>query len=125
MDVYFKKFNCVIIPRANRFDTLNTVFFSSRYVGNLSRDVTEILILQLFTQIGPCKSCKMITEVSSKYFRCHPYKTPILSGHILWLKSLPHTFGNVNQQFESWSQNSGTKHLNFCVLTLSPAAHKH
>lgn len=35
-----------------------------RYVGNLSRDVTEILILQLFTQIGPCKSCKMITEVS-------------------------------------------------------------
>uniref|UniRef100_A0A7N8WZR8 Nucleolysin TIAR n=1 Tax=Mastacembelus armatus TaxID=205130 RepID=A0A7N8WZR8_9TELE len=34
------------------------------YVGNLSRDVTEILILQLFTQIGPCKSCKMITEVS-------------------------------------------------------------
>uniref|UniRef100_A0A4W5NP45 Nucleolysin TIAR n=1 Tax=Hucho hucho TaxID=62062 RepID=A0A4W5NP45_9TELE len=35
------------------------------YVGNLSRDVTEILILQLFTQIGPCKSCKMITEQSS------------------------------------------------------------
>uniref|UniRef100_A0A8C7RM58 TIA1 cytotoxic granule-associated RNA binding protein-like 1 n=1 Tax=Oncorhynchus mykiss TaxID=8022 RepID=A0A8C7RM58_ONCMY len=34
----------------------------SKYVGNLSRDVTEILILQLFTQIGPCKSCKMITE---------------------------------------------------------------
>ncbi|KTG44833.1 hypothetical protein cypCar_00013330 [Cyprinus carpio] len=32
------------------------------YVGNLSRDVTENLILQLFTQIGPCKSCKMITE---------------------------------------------------------------
>ncbi|TNN34615.1 Nucleolysin TIAR [Liparis tanakae] len=32
------------------------------YVGNLSRDVTEILILQLFTQIGPCRSCKMITE---------------------------------------------------------------
>ncbi|XP_077093131.1 nucleolysin TIAR isoform X1 [Siphateles boraxobius] len=34
------------------------------YVGNLSRDVTENLILQLFTQIGPCKSCKMITEQS-------------------------------------------------------------
>ncbi|XP_007903833.1 nucleolysin TIAR isoform X1 [Callorhinchus milii] len=32
------------------------------YVGNLSRDVTEALILQLFSQIGPCKSCKMITE---------------------------------------------------------------
>uniref|UniRef100_I3JVP6 Nucleolysin TIAR n=1 Tax=Oreochromis niloticus TaxID=8128 RepID=I3JVP6_ORENI len=30
------------------------------YVGNLSRDVTEILILQLFTQIGPCKSCWVI-----------------------------------------------------------------
>ncbi|MBZ3883849.1 Nucleolysin TIAR [Sciurus carolinensis] len=37
-------------------------FFSFRYVGNLSRDVTEVLILQLFSQIGPCKSCKMITE---------------------------------------------------------------
>ncbi|XP_062376076.1 nucleolysin TIAR isoform X2 [Sardina pilchardus] len=35
------------------------------YVGNLSRDVTENLILQLFTQIGPCKSCKMITEHTS------------------------------------------------------------
>ncbi|KAG7229938.1 hypothetical protein INR49_009658 [Caranx melampygus] len=35
------------------------------YVGNLSRDVTEILILQLFTQIGPCRSCKMITEHTS------------------------------------------------------------
>ncbi|KAM8852623.1 nucleolysin TIAR [Synchiropus picturatus] len=35
------------------------------YVGNLSREVTEILILQLFTQIGPCRSCKMITEHTS------------------------------------------------------------
>ncbi|XP_026560652.1 nucleolysin TIAR isoform X3 [Pseudonaja textilis] len=35
---------------------------TARYVGNLSRDVTEVLILQLFSQIGPCKSCKMITE---------------------------------------------------------------
>uniref|UniRef100_A0A671Y4F3 Nucleolysin TIAR n=2 Tax=Sparus aurata TaxID=8175 RepID=A0A671Y4F3_SPAAU len=43
-----------------------TFSLPSRYVGNLSRDVTEILILQLFTQIGPCKSCKMITEVSNE-----------------------------------------------------------
>uniref|UniRef100_A0A8C5I3R7 RRM domain-containing protein n=1 Tax=Gouania willdenowi TaxID=441366 RepID=A0A8C5I3R7_GOUWI len=35
------------------------------YVGNLSRDVTEILVMQLFAQIGPCKSCKMITEHTS------------------------------------------------------------
>uniref|UniRef100_A0A8C6Q7M3 Nucleolysin TIAR n=1 Tax=Nothobranchius furzeri TaxID=105023 RepID=A0A8C6Q7M3_NOTFU len=35
------------------------------YVGNLSWDVTEVLILQLFSQIGPCKSCKMITEHTS------------------------------------------------------------
>ncbi|CAG04721.1 unnamed protein product, partial [Tetraodon nigroviridis] len=34
----------------------------TRYVGNLSREVTEILILQLFSQIGPCRSCKMITD---------------------------------------------------------------
>uniref|UniRef100_A0A3B4BID0 RRM domain-containing protein n=1 Tax=Periophthalmus magnuspinnatus TaxID=409849 RepID=A0A3B4BID0_9GOBI len=32
------------------------------YVGNLSRDVTEPLIVQVFTQIGPCKSCKMIID---------------------------------------------------------------
>ncbi|NWS78769.1 TIA1 protein, partial [Crotophaga sulcirostris] len=37
---------------------------SSRYVGNLSRDVTEALILQLFSQIGPCKSCKMIMDTA-------------------------------------------------------------
>uniref|UniRef100_A0A8C7CRG7 RRM domain-containing protein n=1 Tax=Oncorhynchus kisutch TaxID=8019 RepID=A0A8C7CRG7_ONCKI len=34
------------------------------YVGNLSRDVTEPLILQVFTQIGPCKSCKMIFDTA-------------------------------------------------------------
>ncbi|XP_069773708.1 cytotoxic granule associated RNA binding protein TIA1 isoform X2 [Narcine bancroftii] len=38
---------------------------STRYVGNLSRDVTEALILQLFSQIGPCKSCKMIVETGN------------------------------------------------------------
>uniref|UniRef100_A0AAY4B608 RRM domain-containing protein n=1 Tax=Denticeps clupeoides TaxID=299321 RepID=A0AAY4B608_9TELE len=32
------------------------------YVGNLSRDVTEALIMQVFSQIGPCKSCKMIAD---------------------------------------------------------------
>nr|XP_006817563.1 PREDICTED: nucleolysin TIA-1 isoform p40-like isoform X5 [Saccoglossus kowalevskii] len=32
------------------------------YVGNLDRQVTEAFILQLFGQIGPCKSCKMIAE---------------------------------------------------------------
>ena len=36
----------------------------SRYVGNLSRDVTEALILQLFSQIGPCKNCKMIMDTA-------------------------------------------------------------
>ncbi|XP_014351112.1 nucleolysin TIA-1 isoform X2 [Latimeria chalumnae] len=36
------------------------------YVGNLSRDVTEALILQLFSQIGPCKSCKMIMDGENK-----------------------------------------------------------
>ncbi|CAG5867688.1 unnamed protein product, partial [Menidia menidia] len=34
------------------------------YVGNLSRDVTEALILELFGQIGPCKSCKMIVDTA-------------------------------------------------------------
>uniref|UniRef100_A0A3Q2QBL6 Nucleolysin TIA-1 n=1 Tax=Fundulus heteroclitus TaxID=8078 RepID=A0A3Q2QBL6_FUNHE len=34
------------------------------YVGNLSRDVTEPLILQVFQQIGPCKSCKMINDTA-------------------------------------------------------------
>uniref|UniRef100_A0A8C7N0N6 Nucleolysin TIA-1 n=1 Tax=Oncorhynchus kisutch TaxID=8019 RepID=A0A8C7N0N6_ONCKI len=34
------------------------------YVGNLSRDVTEALIMQLFGQIGPCKSCKMIVDTA-------------------------------------------------------------
>ncbi|XP_008333656.1 nucleolysin TIA-1-like isoform X3 [Cynoglossus semilaevis] len=34
------------------------------YVGNLSREVTEPLILQVFTQMGPCKSCKMIVDAA-------------------------------------------------------------
>ncbi|XP_044117259.1 nucleolysin TIA-1 isoform X9 [Neovison vison] len=38
--------------------------YKSRYVGNLSRDVTEALILQLFSQIGPCKNCKMIMDTA-------------------------------------------------------------
>uniref|UniRef100_A0A8C9DQ40 Cytotoxic granule associated RNA binding protein TIA1 n=2 Tax=Lemuridae TaxID=9445 RepID=A0A8C9DQ40_PROSS len=42
---------------------VNCFSFCFRYVGNLSRDVTEALILQLFSQIGPCKNCKMIMDV--------------------------------------------------------------
>lgn len=34
-----------------------------RYVGNLDPSVTETLIMALFGQIGPCKSCKIIHEV--------------------------------------------------------------
>ena len=45
------------------------VFVSlSRYVGNLCRDVTEALIVEVFGQIGPCKSCKMIADVSHLHF---------------------------------------------------------
>lgn len=32
------------------------------YVGNLSEGVSEEFLLTLFSQIGPCKSCKMIYE---------------------------------------------------------------
>lgn len=54
------------IDRVFQFAVLFCVF---RYVGNLSRDVTEALILQVFSQIGPCKSCKMIIDVSWKNIR--------------------------------------------------------
>ncbi len=33
-------------------------------MGNLHPSVTEDLILALFSQIGPCKGCKIIHEVS-------------------------------------------------------------
>lgn len=45
------------------FSFSGSLCFFSRYVGNLSREVTEPLILQVFTQMGPCKSCKMIVDV--------------------------------------------------------------
>lgn len=53
---------------ATRYDWLSAScsLLLFRYVGNLSRDVTEALILQVFSQIGPCKSCKMIIDVSFK-----------------------------------------------------------
>ncbi|XP_036867101.1 nucleolysin TIAR isoform X1 [Manis javanica] len=50
------------LPRSYPLQHLVHCLEHKRYVGNLSRDVTEVLILQLFSQIGPCKSCKMITE---------------------------------------------------------------
>lgn len=34
------------------------------YVGNLDPSVTETLIMALFGQIGPCKSCKIIHETT-------------------------------------------------------------
>ncbi|CAF1545800.1 unnamed protein product [Didymodactylos carnosus] len=37
----------------------------AKYVGNLENTVTEDLLLALFTQIGPCKGCKIIHEVRS------------------------------------------------------------
>uniref|UniRef100_A0A3Q1EN00 Nucleolysin TIAR n=1 Tax=Acanthochromis polyacanthus TaxID=80966 RepID=A0A3Q1EN00_9TELE len=42
------------------------------YVGNLSRDVTEALILELFGQIGPCKSYGVIMLVET----CTPGHDP-------------------------------------------------
>ena len=32
-------------------------------MGNLDPNVSESLILELFSVIGPCKSCKMIPDV--------------------------------------------------------------
>lgn len=52
-----------------------SAFLSFRYVGNLSRDVTEALIMQLFGQIGPCKSCKMIVDVSQSHSGSRPVPT--------------------------------------------------
>ncbi|XP_052773737.1 nucleolysin TIAR-like isoform X10 [Mya arenaria] len=37
------------------------------YVGNLDPSVTEGLIMTLFGQIGPCKSCKIILETSTAF----------------------------------------------------------
>ena len=48
-------------------DTVQSLFAISRYVGNLHPSVTEELILALFSQIGPCKGCKIIHEVSKTY----------------------------------------------------------
>ena len=42
-------------------------FYFKSYVGNLSPHVTEELLLALFGQIGECKSCKIIHEVSAHY----------------------------------------------------------
>lgn len=53
----------MLLPVWQRLSSLISLL-GCRYVGNLSRDVTEPLILQVFTQIGPCKSCKMIVDVS-------------------------------------------------------------
>lgn len=50
--------------RIDRVSQCAVLFCVFRYVGNLSRDVTEALILQVFSQIGPCKNCKMIIDVS-------------------------------------------------------------
>ncbi|XP_060064558.1 nucleolysin TIAR-like isoform X1 [Ylistrum balloti] len=44
------------------------------YVGNLDPSVTESLIIALFGQIGPCKSCKIIHEVSGTF---QPETTPV------------------------------------------------
>uniref|UniRef100_H2Z818 RRM domain-containing protein n=1 Tax=Ciona savignyi TaxID=51511 RepID=H2Z818_CIOSA len=37
-------------------------FPKTLYVGNLDPLVSESLIMELFGVIGPCKSCKMITD---------------------------------------------------------------
>jgi len=36
----------------------------SRYVGNLDPSVTEELLVTLFGNLGSCKGCKIIREVS-------------------------------------------------------------
>ncbi|XP_062817074.1 cytotoxic granule associated RNA binding protein TIA1 isoform X6 [Anolis carolinensis] len=51
-------------PLASPRLTMEDEMPKTLYVGNLSRDVTEALILQLFSQIGPCKNCKMIMDTA-------------------------------------------------------------
>lgn len=63
-------------------------FLSFRYVGNLSRDVTEALIMQLFGQIGPCKSCKMIVDVSESPSGSRPVLSHCSTNAFPLIKSL-------------------------------------
>lgn len=74
----------VMLTKITFFEMKSTSSFIFRYVGNLSRDVTEILILQLFTQIGPCKSCKMITEVNSHTCGFTYYWDLLLENQVQW-----------------------------------------
>uniref|UniRef100_A0A8C6FRE9 RRM domain-containing protein n=1 Tax=Moschus moschiferus TaxID=68415 RepID=A0A8C6FRE9_MOSMO len=95
------------------------------YVGNLSRDVTEVLILQLFSQIGPCKSCKMITEHTSNDPYCFvefyehrdaAAALAAMNGRKIWGKEV-----KVNWATTPSSQKKDTSnHFHVFVGDLSP-----
>jgi uncharacterized membrane protein YfcA len=44
----------------------NIIMFYLSYVGNLDPSVTEELLVTLFGQLGACKGCKLIHEVSEQ-----------------------------------------------------------
>jgi len=54
----------VIVIYTQRYLIKISCFCLFRYVGNLDPAVTEDLLMALFGQIGQCKSCKIINEVS-------------------------------------------------------------
>ncbi|KAM4635682.1 cytotoxic granule associated RNA binding protein TIA1 isoform 3-T3 [Polymixia lowei] len=107
------------------------------YVGNLSRDVTEALIMQLFGQIGPCKSCKMIVDTAGNDPYCfvefyeHRHATASLAamnGRKIMGKEVKVNWATTpsNQKKDTsrlgdWTNTSGiSDHFHVFVGDLSP-----
>uniref|UniRef100_H3D7H4 TIA1 cytotoxic granule-associated RNA binding protein n=1 Tax=Tetraodon nigroviridis TaxID=99883 RepID=H3D7H4_TETNG len=98
------------------------------YVGNLSRDVTEALILELFGQIGPCKSCKMIVDTAGHDPYCfvefyeHRHATATIAamnGRKILGKEV-----KVNWATTPTSQKKDTS-ISIILLKFSSASHFH
>ncbi|CAF1019698.1 unnamed protein product [Didymodactylos carnosus] len=95
------------------------------YVGNLENTVTEDLLLALFTQIGPCKGCKIIHEPGNDPYAFIEFNEHQIAAHALLAMNKRLCMGK--EMKVNWATTSGhqskvdtSKHFHIFVGDLAP-----
>eukprot|EP00252_Welwitschia_mirabilis_P000999 TRINITY_DN10984_c0_g1_i1.p1 TRINITY_DN10984_c0_g1~~TRINITY_DN10984_c0_g1_i1.p1 ORF type:complete len:472 (-),score=109.05 TRINITY_DN10984_c0_g1_i1:112-1527(-) len=93
----------------------------SVYVGNVHSNVTEALLAEIFSSIGPLEGCKLIRKEKSSYGFVDYYDHRVAANAILTLNGR-HIFGQpikVNWAFTSGQREDTTGHFSIFVGDIS------
>lgn len=110
------------IPSGNLPPGFDSTSCRSVYVGNVHSNVTEALLAELFSAVGPLEGCKLIRKEKSSYgfvdyfdHRSAAAALIALNGRQLFGQAI-----KVNWAFSSGQREDTTGHFNIFVGDLSP-----